>query len=158
MVRAREGYIAPEATPPVLHTTVSTGVRFAPAIAEVLDHPIENPAVPMWVTAKAGASSGRDADVIVTADMDAAAVGEPDAEIELGAVAVNAAGTVVRAQRERFQPSAARSGADGAPLRVSRAMTISLPPGHYQLRVAAGNTGSTRAGSVLYDLDIPQPR
>jgi hypothetical protein len=30
-----------------------------------------------------------------------------------------------------------------------------LPPGRYQLRVAAGNIAAPDAGSVMYDLDVP---
>ena len=32
---------------------------------------------------------------------------------------------------------------------------IDLPPGRYQLRIAAAEEGSNRAGSVLYDLEVP---
>ena len=32
---------------------------------------------------------------------------------------------------------------------------IDLPPGRYQLRVAARDTGRRRVGSVIYDLEVP---
>jgi hypothetical protein len=32
---------------------------------------------------------------------------------------------------------------------------VELPPGRYQLRVAAHDSGSTKVGAVLYDLEVP---
>ena len=158
VVRARQGYIAPAEMEPPPHTLQATGVTFAPAVAEALAHPVEDAAIPMWVSAAASATSAAEADVVVTADIDRAALpasgtGSP-VRVEFGVVAVSADGTVVRAQREELVAGATRAAA-GERLRGSA--TLKLPPGRYQLRVASGAVDSTRAGSVLYDLEVPVP-
>jgi len=155
VVHARQGYIAPGATEPSPHTFKATGVTFTPAIAEALAHPVENAAIPMWVSAAATATSGSEADVVVTAEMDPTAIPAPEhspTKIELGVVAVSADGKVVRAQREEFVASTTRANAGE---RVRGTAHLKLPAGRYQLRVASGAIDTARAGSVLYDLEVP---
>lgn len=156
VVRARQGYIAPGETEPPPHTLQATGVTFAPAVAAALAHPVEDAAIPMWVSAKASGTSGTEADVVITAEVDSAALtaAEPvsTAKVELGVVAVSADGKLIRAQREEL--SLPTTTADAGE-RLRGTASLKLPPGRYQLRVATAAMDATRAGSVLYDLDVP---
>jgi len=158
VVHARQGYIAPGEMEPPPHTLHATGVAFVPAVAAALANPIEDTAIPMWVSASVSATSGTEADVVVTAEIDGAAVpagvpGSP-AQVELGVVAVSANGQVVRAQREALVASSTPAAAGE---RLRGTASLKLPPGRYQLRVASGAVDTTRAGSVLYDLEVPVP-
>jgi hypothetical protein len=97
--------------------------------------------------------------VTETAELDASTLAaDSNSEIELGIVAVGADGETVRAHRTHFAatPTVAAFGPDGQ--RVRGTATITLPPGRYQLRVAGGATASNRAGSVLYDLEVPRAK
>jgi len=157
VVHVRQGYIAPGEKDILLHTLKPIGVQFGPAVAEALERPVEDGPVPMWVTASASSpAADTESIVVVSAELDAAALAtEADVQVELGVVAVSADGTLVRAQRERFAAVPVTAGADGR--RIRGTTSLRLPPGRYQLRVAGGNVDAGRAGSVLYDLEVPAP-
>ena len=61
-----------------------------------------------------------------------------------------------RGQRERFtvtlEPDAWTQARAGG---VRFLTGLALPPGRYQLRVAGGNVATPEAGSVMYDLTVP---
>jgi hypothetical protein len=116
----------------------------------------------MSVFATALRGRGHDASVIISVEMNATKLGLTTAgtsaagQVEVAAVAINAGGKVAGGQRERFTlalKSESWTRAQRGGMRVLTGMT--LPPGRYQLRVAAGNTATPDAGSVMYDLDVP---
>jgi len=159
-VRARDGYVAPlrrqtpePAAPP--KTVLSASVAAAIGV------PMPNPAVPMAVSALALKGAGRDATIALSIELDASRLGlvdtgsSVDGEVEIATVAVSAGGKVHGGEHQRVKltlkpDTYERAVANG--VRVLSSMT--LPPGRYQLRVAAGNVMG-RAGSVMYDLDVP---
>lgn len=157
-VRARSGYVAPRGRPPVPPRIES---RLSPPVAEALRLPMANAAVPMSVSAAPFRGSGRDAEVMIAVELGASELGLVETtdsfrgQVEVAAAAVNAAGRLFRGEFHRatltLMPEtyqrALRSG-----IRVLGELT--LPPGRYQLRVAAGNIGG-RAGAVLADLVVP---
>jgi VWFA-related protein len=161
-VRNRDGYIAPSKSTAPSEPKPRSGVTLAADVAESIAAPLANGSVPISVFAAAYRGPAKEANIVITVDMDATRLDltergtTTDGEIEVAAVAVAAAGKVTRGQRERFTLSlkpetwaeARRSG-----VRLQTGMT--LPPGRYQLRVAGGNTKSPKAGSVIYDLDVP---
>jgi len=76
--------------------------------------------------------------------------------IELSSVAVSAAGKVTRGQSTTADLSLMpESYAQVVKTGLRMQSTMTLVPGRYQLRIAAGNTQADKIGSVMYDLDVP---
>jgi VWFA-related protein len=161
-VRTRDGYIAPSKNAERASQPVRAGVVLSPGVGETIRTPLANATVPMSASAVAYRSSqGREATVLVTAQLDVdalelAAGPTRSADVEIATVAISAAGKVTRGQHEvitlALKPDTyAQASAHG--MRMLSAMT--LPPGRYQLRVAGGNTKSANAGSVVDDLEVP---
>ena len=122
---------------------------------------MSNAGVPMAVSAVPYKGSGRDAQVAIAVELGTSALGlvetgkSFDAQIEVAAAAVNAAGRAFEGKLYRatlsLTPDSYQRALSGG-IRVLGEMT--LPPGRYQLRVAAGNTQG-RAGAVMADLEVP---
>jgi hypothetical protein len=157
-VRTRDGYVAPTSRTPRPTATRT----LASAVGESLGLPIANPAVPMTVFAAPYRRTGRETTVAIALEMDISRLDLTasrdllSGEIEMATTAINAAGKVFKGEQHRLRlalkpDTYTRAQANG--LRLLSEMA--LPAGRYQLRVAAGNTGSNRAGSVMYDLDVP---
>ena len=157
-VRTREGYIAPSKNEPAPKdlfegTTLASGVR------ESIRTPVANRSVPISVFATALRGSGRESDIVIAIEMDAARLGlstSSTGQIEIATAAISAAGKMERGQRERFtltlEPDAWTQARAGG---VRFLTGLALPPGRYQLRVAGGNVALPEAGSVMYDLTVP---
>lgn len=161
-VRFRDGYIAPSKSGQPDEPKARTGVTLAAGVGESLATPLSNGAVPMSLFAGAYRGAGKNANVVIAVNMDAARLDLVEGsvttggQVEVAAVAVSAAGKVAGSQRERFTlalkpESWARAKQTG--LRLVTGLT--LPAGRYQLRVAGGNIASPQAGSVMYDLEVP---
>jgi VWFA-related protein len=158
-VRARSGYVAPLGRPPAPPRAAAT--KLSPPVSDVLRIPLPNAAVPMAVSAAPYRGSGRDAQVMIAVELGASQLGLVEmadsfnAQIEVAAAAVNAAGRVFRGEFHRatlsLKPDTYQRALESG-IRVLGELT--LPPGRYQLRVAAGNT-SGRAGAVMADLEVP---
>ena len=159
--RTRDGYIAPSKTPAKLAAAARPSV-LSEGVRESLGSPISSASVAMAAFATAYRSpKNKAATVLLSVTMDATQLGLVDrgpamvGDVEVAWVAVNknnkvtgqheVVGLVLRPERY------AAAKANG--VRVLSAMT--LAPGKYQLRVAGGNTQNPKAGSVLYDLDVP---
>ena len=162
-VRARDGYIGPSKATDRTDTKPKAGVTLSAGVAESIATPLANVGVPMAVFASAyRGSSGKNANVMIAVNIDATRLdlvegeGATTGQVEVASVAISAGGKVAGSQRERFtlalKPDTWARVRDSG-IRLVTGMT--LPPGRYQLRVAGGNTASTRTGSVMYDLDVP---
>ena len=156
-VRARDGYIAPSRSQP------RTEAPRAAGIGDVIASPIANGTVPMTAFAAAyKGPKGKDAVVMITAELDASRLdltetgGRMRGRIELSSVAVSAAGKVTRGQSATVDLSLRpESYAEVVKTGLRMQSTMTLVPGRYQLRIAAGNTQTDKIGSVMYDLDVP---
>jgi VWFA-related protein len=158
-VRARSGYYeargrAPAATPPPVGELSSS-------IAAALTSPLPVAGVPIRVFAGAFKGTPPNAAVALAIEVDASRFefaeknGTFTEVLEVTYAAYDASGKLFPGERhtatltlkpdtyERVKASGLRTLAQ-----------MNLPPGRYQLRVAAGNAGG-RAGSVLYDLEVP---
>lgn len=159
-VRARDGYVAPMGRPPVEPPATATATLARP-VADALAIPMANPTVPMAVFAAPFKGTGRDANVALSIELDASRLdlvdtgSSVDGEIDVAAVAVGAGGKVHSGERQRMKLTLKPDTYERAKVNGVRVLTdITLPPGRYQLRVAAGNIAG-RAGSVMYDLEVP---
>jgi VWFA-related protein len=162
-VRARDGYVAPlrRTTP---EPRADAGLNaLIPNVARAISNPVVTRGVPMAVFA-APYKSGRrgQASVAIVVEMDVERLGlvtrgdTVAGEIQVASVAINAAGRIFDGQRHRLELALKPDTWTIAREHGFRVLTgATLPPGRYQLRIAAGGVGGRAAGSVMYDLEIP---
>jgi VWFA-related protein len=156
-VRNRNGYFEARGRRP--NTTPST--KISPALAEAIGSPLPVSGVPIKVFAAPYKGTAPDAAVAFVAEVDVNTFefiekdGVFSETLELVSSATDAKGKLFPGERQmvnlNLKPDTlARARARGFRL-VNQ---VSLPPGRYQLRVAASTRGG-RTGSVLYDLEVP---
>lgn len=153
-VRARRGYTLPKTK------TASTRPAASAPIAEVLDaldSPIPLSGLTMRVFAAPFKGTAPNASVLFGVEMRGRDLKPaPNAAVQLSYRAIDAQGKVRAGNTDtmtlNLRPETlARVGASG--IRVLK--RIDLPPGRYQLHVAAHDTSGGNIGSVTYDLDVP---
>jgi VWFA-related protein len=161
-VRSRGGYVAPTSRSAArTEPAAAAPGALAPAVAEAIRSPLSHPGVPMTIVAAAHRGTPGETSVQIVAELDAStfALVEKDGlmtgQIELAWTAANEAGRAFPGQRFtidlRLRPETHERLGQA---RLRMPFGIRLPPGRYQLRVAAGDRGG-RAGSVVADLDVP---
>ena len=160
-VRFRDGYIGPSKLTDRPEPKPQTGLTLSAGVGTSIRTPLSNDTVPMSVFAAAYRANGKDANVVIVVEMDANRLGFVEGsttggDVEVAAVAVSAGGNITRGQHERFGLALrldtwSKVRESGVRIRTG----LTLPPGRYQLRVAGGNVSAPRAGSVMYDLDVP---
>jgi VWFA-related protein len=160
-VRARRGYVAPRGRAPSDSRMNLPGG--APSeLRDAVSSPIPVSSLPVSVNAVAFKGPSPNASVALSVLIDGRdlALVEKDGlfmnDIDVIATAVNYQGKLFPGDRStvnlQLKPdTAARVRAGG--FRVLS--QLALPPGRYQLRVAASEANGRRAGSVLYDLEVP---
>jgi VWFA-related protein len=162
-VRAREGYVAPlknERLPEPSHMEA-----LSVPVSNALTNPLSDAAVPIDLFAAPFKNpEDKTAIVAMTAEIDPTALGltERDGrlrgELEVGFLATDVVGKVFRGQHYIADLSLKPDTFATAREQGLRVLSeIRLPPGRYQLRFAAGNP-SGKAGSVVYDLTVPDFR
>jgi VWFA-related protein len=157
-VRARNGYVAPlgrEApAPPVSAdakmTTVTSALSSAVAVNDVIMRAVATPYK----------GKGNAATVALAIEFDISKLdlveknGLLTGDVEVSFIATDAKGKVRPGRRYDTTISMKKEAAESAFRNGVRVVSqMELPKGRYQLRIAAG--GKARAGSVLYDLEVP---
>jgi VWFA-related protein len=161
-VRARDGYVAPLGRAPDASTAAGADAARTPLAVSAMANPFATRGVGMRVFAAPYKGTGRDPAVALALEIDVSTlefVDEGDriaGELDLTYVATDARGRVYPGGRHQYLLTLtpgqhAQLTARGGLRVVSQ---LSLPSGRYQLRVGAGQ--STRSGSVVYDLEIPE--
>ena len=158
-VRARTGYTAPSGRPPAAN---ALGSDASPAVREALGSPLPTRGLNLSVFAAPFFGSNRKASISVIVEFDPGQLkfvekdGVHSEDIEVVAIAVDAKGKMQDGGRDeaplrltqRNFDAVTRSG-----LRLTRRLDV--PPGRYQLRVAARESNGATVGSVTLDLDVP---
>lgn len=156
-VRSRKGYVAPRGRAP--ETKVEAGV--SAALRDAMNSPLPMTEIPMAVVAVPFKGTAPNATVALAVELQAGLFdyteknGVFSNKLEIGFTAVDAQGKMRPGDRNTIDltlkpETLARVKAGG--FRVVSA--IDVPPGRYQLRVAAAES-SGKGGSVLYDLEVP---
>lgn len=159
-VRARKGYAAARGN---VKAPAAPGPNQASAeLREAMSSPLPVADLPMMVTATAFKGPAPNAAVVVSAlvggrDLPLAEKdGTFNNELEIAMTAINQAGKVFNGERNtvtlNFKPDTLPRVRAGGFRVISQ---LDVPPGRYQLRVVAREANSKRAGSVLYDLEVP---
>ena len=160
-VRARSGYSTPRVRPS--RETPTVAGRETPALlAEMLGSPLPRSGLPMAVQAAAFQGSGGRAHVMLGLQLAGPSFnfieqdGKARETLEVSVAAMDAAGKITAANHKvalDLKPET-RKAVEAVGQRVLSWMD--LAPGRYQIRVAASCVNSGAAGSVFYDLDVPE--
>jgi VWFA-related protein len=154
-VRARRGYAAPKGNSPLPPGVTDNGGA-SPVVLKALNSPLPTHGLSMQMFAVPFQGTAQNASVLMGIEMRGRDLSlDGGKRVELSYVAINAAGQT-RGDTDAFtltlQPDV-KTHVGQTGLRVLR--RFDLPPGRYQLRVAAHDVGSARVGSVNFDLDVP---
>jgi VWFA-related protein len=151
-VRSRRGYANPTGKVPVpAKTTLSAELR------DTLDSPLPISGLGMKVFAAPFKGVAPNASVLLGVELRGRDLNtEANSSVELAAFAVDVKGKLKASIRDtlsfNLKPET-KTRVEQTGLRMlSR---LNMPPGRYQLRVAAHNPGGGTLGSVLYDLEVP---
>ncbi len=153
-VRARRGYVSPRGNRP---TPKQTDKGPSPELLEALNSPIQVSGLTMHVFAAPFKGTAPNASVAFGVELrgrDLSLVSGN--KVELTFLAIDAVGKTRGSRTDvltiDLRPETlARVQATGFRL-LNR---VDLPPGRYQLRLAARDTRTGTAGSVVYDLEVP---
>ncbi|HEY9467492.1 MAG TPA: VWA domain-containing protein [Vicinamibacterales bacterium] len=156
-VRSRNGYFEARGRRP--NTTPSTKV--SPALAEAIGSPLPVTGIPIKVFAAPYKGTAPDAAVAYVAEVDVNNFefvekdGTFSETLEMLNSATDSKGKLFPGERQLVNLNLKPDTLARAKSRGFRLVNqVSLPPGRYQLRIAA-STRNGRTGSVLYDLEIP---
>jgi VWFA-related protein len=158
-VRARNGYFEPRGRAPREPERPATALPAA--IADALGSPIPIAGLPMSVFAAPFKGPAPNAAVAMAIEIDATQFdfvekgGAFTERLELTHSAVDMNGKAFPGDRHTVNLALKPDTFERVKARGVRVLSqIALPPGRYQLRVAAGNA-TGKVGSVLYDLEVP---
>jgi VWFA-related protein len=159
-IRARKGYFAARGRAP---ETKPAGPKDpTPELRNAMNSPLPLSELPMAATAVVFKGPQPNGSVVVSTLIGAGTLpleerdGAYRNSLELALVAVNQSGKTFSGGRNtldlNMQPDTAKRA---AVLGFRVISTIDLPPGRYTLRVGARENNTKKAGSVSYDLEVP---
>jgi VWFA-related protein len=163
-VVAREGYVRPgPGTEKDRAPRIGAADGTSPELRRLLESPWPQPGLPLAVTAAAFKGTAREAPVAVTIQLSGREGPLPEAteraaiETEVSYVVIDRDGQVRAGERLLARP---RSPAPPRERRTGMGFVrmVRLPPGRYQLRVAAREGGEGPLGSVSHDFEVPDYR
>jgi len=159
-VRNRAGYYEARGRAPN-QPAAAAGNVVAPALSDALASPLPVSGVPMKVFAAPFKGTAPNAAVALALEIDVRDLnfvegnGTFNEQIEVAYTAVNNQGKVFPGERQTATLTLKPDTYERAKTRGFRVLSqANLPPGRYQMRVAAGNKAG-KAGSVIYDLEVP---
>jgi hypothetical protein len=160
-VRNRSGYYEARGRAPSPSSTPASPTALAPAVSEALGSPLPTAGLPVRVFAAPYKGTAPDAAVALAVEVDVRTLdfvekdGTFNEQLEVAYTAVNKNGKVFPGDRHTVTLAMKPDTFERMKTRGLRLLSqATLPPGRDQLRVAAG-TRSGKAGSVLYDLEVP---
>jgi VWFA-related protein len=157
VARARNGYYEPRGRRPADPKPGTMN----PALSAAIASPLPVAGMPVKVFAGAYKGEAPNAAVAVVLELDASKLdfvegnGTFNESIEIANAATNSTGKLFPGERHNANLTLKPDTYERAKERGFRVVTqVNLPPGRYQLRFAVANKAG-KAGSVLYDLEIP---
>jgi VWFA-related protein len=160
-VRSRRGYVAPRGRAPNPRVAAAANPLDA-AIGTAMNSPIPTTGIPLSVSAAAYKGAAPNASVALAIEMRADAFrfaeknGMLTDRVHVAFSSVDAKGTIRPGPKHVLTMEMSPATAQAARERGFRVVSeASLPPGRYQLRIAAAEENASRSGSTFYDLDVP---
>jgi len=158
-VRNRAGYYEARGRAP--NQPAASANAVAPALSDALGSPLPVSGVPMKVFAAPFKGTAPNAAVALALEIDVRDLdfvegnGTFNEQIEIAYTSVNTQGKVFPGERQTATLTLKPDTYERAKARGFRVLSqATLPPGRYQMRIAAGNKAG-KAGSVVYDLEVP---
>jgi VWFA-related protein len=158
VVRARNGYYEARGRRPADKPGPAV---VSPALSEALGSPLPVAGVPLKVFAGAYKGTAPNSAVAVAMEIDATKLdfvekdGSYVERLEVAHAATDSKGKLYPGERHTVNLNLKADTYARARERGLRVLTqLNLPPGRYQVRMAVGNA-TGKAGSVLYDLEVP---
>jgi VWFA-related protein len=160
-VHARRGYSAPRGRAPE-KPKVPAGDQTSPQVREALDSPVPMSGMKLHAFAAPFKGTAPDTDVSVTVEAEGRSFafenkdGKFLSDLEVSTIAVDYQGKI-RGGDRNFVNFALKPENQGkfVSTGVRIGTRLHVPPGRYQLRIAAREGGSGKVGTVNYDLDVP---
>jgi len=160
VVRARKGYVAPRGRAPEAKPTTATSA--SPELRDAIESPLPLPGLPLGMTAVVFKGPAPKGSVVISTLVNGSTLPFTESagmfknDLEVMAMATDEKGKTTYSDRNtvnlNMKPdSANRVRATG--FRVIQ--SIDLAPGRYQLRVAVREGNTRKAGSVTFDLEVP---
>ena len=160
-VRTRKGYTAPRGKAPA-QASQSPNEKTSPELRRALDSPLPLPALTLRAFAAPFKGAAPNASVAVSIEAEGRDLvfqekdGKFVNDLEMSVIALDSGAKLRDGARDvvnmGLKPDTRARVAETGIRMQSR---LKLPPGRYQLRMAARETGGGRVGSVTYDLDVP---
>ncbi len=154
VVRSRKAYLTPKKAEPVKTSAKDTR---SPEVREALDSPLPISGLGMSVFAAPFKGTPPNASVLLGVELRGRdlRMGQND-QVQISYFAIDAQGKVRGGNTDSLtmnvKPETKTRIAENGVRMLNR---IDLPPGRYQLRVAAHDGGGGSIGSVLYDVTVP---
>jgi VWFA-related protein len=154
-VHARKGYASPKGKPTATPASAASGT--SAVVRDALNSPIPVSGLTLHVFAAPFRGSGATASVLLGTELRGRDLKlGPDDKVELSYFAIDAQGktrgananTVTLALKPETRARVEQTG-------VRLLNRLDLPPGRYQLHVAANDGEGGKVGSVVYDLEVP---
>jgi VWFA-related protein len=159
-VRARRGYVAPRGRPQAAKLAGPNDA--SEELREAMSSPVPVAGLPLAATASVFKGPDDKGSVVISTTIGARDLslvekdGTFNNDLEIAYVAVDQNGKVYSGDRNtlnmRLRPDTLTRLRAGGFRVIS---TIDLPPGRYQLRIAAREANTRRAGSLNYDVEVP---
>lgn len=160
-VRNRTGYYEARGRAPSQPNASNSPTALPVAVTEALGSPLPMSGVPMKVFAAPYKGQAPNAAVALVFEIDIRNFdfvqngGTFNEQVDVAFTSVNTQGKVFPGERQTATLTLKPDTYERAKARGLRVLSqANLPPGRYQIRVAAGNKAG-KAGSVVYDLEVP---
>ncbi|MBI4265939.1 MAG: VWA domain-containing protein [Acidobacteria bacterium] len=163
-VRSRRGYVAPRGRAPETRADAAAAAvsPLTAAVNDAVASPIPIVGIPMNVFAAAYKGEAPNAAVALAIELAGGGFQFTDNDgtfvdrLEVSFTAVDTRGNTRGGDRHTLSMTMRPETVTRVRERGFRVVSqIDLPPGRYQLRVGAAEEGAGRAGSVLYDIEVP---
>jgi VWFA-related protein len=155
-VRARKGYVTPKKASPV--PVNAKDVR-TPEVREALESPLPVSGLTMNVFAAPFKGTAPNASVLLGVEMRGRDLKlSANDKIQMSYLAIDANGKIRGGNTDALTMTALKPETKARVEATGRRMLnrMDLPPGRYQVRVAAHDAAGGAVGSVQYDLDVPE--
>ena len=159
-MRARKGYVAPRGRAPEAKPTTANSA--SPELREAIESPLPLPGLPLGVTAAVFKGPAPKGSVVISTLVNGSTLPFTESagmfknDLEVMAMATDEKGKTTYGDRNTVSLNMKPDSADRVRATGFRVIqSIDLAPGRYQLRVAVREGNTRKAGSVTFDLEVP---
>ncbi len=159
-VRARKGYVAPRGRAPEAKPTTANSA--SPELRDAIESPLPLPGLPLGMTAVVFKGPAPKGSVVISTLVNGSSLPFSEAagmfknDLEVMAMATDEKGKTTYGDRNTVNLSMKPDTANRVKATGFRVIqSIDLAPGRYQLRVAVREGNTRKAGSVTFDLEVP---